>query len=181
MNPLRLIRTSTFQLAWWYMGIFGASALILVYFVYWATVGQLQRQINANIRADAAGLVEQYRQYGTPNLARSVRLRLEQRGGEPMLYLLGVPGSRPIAGNLRDWPQGQVIADGWVEFSFRDERGRPVPALAHILRLDDGMHLLVGRALIDLRPRATSRKGLRLESPAGTRPAVLGGVLMSST
>ena len=47
MNPLRLIRTSTFQLAWWYMGIFGASALVLIGVVWWATVGYLEEQTNA--------------------------------------------------------------------------------------------------------------------------------------
>ncbi|MCL4720462.1 MAG: hypothetical protein KJ041_00610 [Gammaproteobacteria bacterium] len=64
MNPLRLIRTSTFQLAWWYMGIFGASALVLIGMVWWTTVGYLEQQTNASIEAEITGLVEQYRRAG---------------------------------------------------------------------------------------------------------------------
>lgn len=180
MNPLKLIRTSTFQLAWWYMGIFGGSALIMVGFVYWATVGQLERQIDANIRADIAGLVDQYREYGASDLARLVRLRLEQRGGEPMLYLLGIPGDRPMAGNLRDWPQGRITVDGWLEFSFRDERGRPAPARGYVLPLEGGLYLLVGRALTDLQAsRNLINKAYIWSLLLGLGLAALGGTLMS--
>ena len=41
------------------MGVFGASALVLIGVVWWTTVGYLEQQTNATIEAEVTGLGEQ--------------------------------------------------------------------------------------------------------------------------
>ena len=100
MNPLRLIRTSTFQLAWWYMGIFGSSAMILVGYIYWETNGYLEQQTNATISAEIRGLTEQFRQTGGPGVEAVIRDRIARDPARSTLYLLVTADQRPVLGNL---------------------------------------------------------------------------------
>ncbi len=104
MNPLRLIRTSTFQLAWWYMGIFGASALVLIGVVWWVTVGYLEDQTDALLNEEVRSLVTEYGQRGLPGLARTIQQRMASNIGPSAYYLLIDQDGARLAGNLQSWP-----------------------------------------------------------------------------
>jgi signal transduction histidine kinase len=180
VNPLRLIRTSTFQLAWWYMGIFGASALILVGYVYWATAGYLEQQTNAAVQADITGLVEQYRQRGIRGLEASIRDRLSTSTGSSSVYLFADRDLAPLAGNLPAWPAGTLDEAGWYSFTLTDEAGRRVPARGQVFVLTDGRRLLVGQSQARLEAtRDLVNTAFRWALGIGLVLALLGGMLMS--
>ena len=182
MNPLRLIRTSTFQLAWWYMGIFGASALVLIGLLRWATVGYLEQQASASIEAEIAGLSEQHRLKGPAELAKLVDARAAVSTGVLTLYFLADDQRARLAGNLASFPPVNADPDGWYNFKGIDADRREIRLRGRMVRLSDGKYLLIAqdqtrlesvRALIDQAALWALLGGLVL--------ALLGGVLMSSS
>ncbi|MBL8200311.1 MAG: HAMP domain-containing histidine kinase [Chromatiales bacterium] len=182
MNPLRLLRTSTFQLAWWYMGIFGASALILIGVLRWATVNYLEQQSSVAIEAELAGLTEQYRQRGPQALQSLVNARAAISPGVLTLYLFADEQRQRLAGNLVSFPPLTADASGWYNFSGVDADKRQLRMRGRMVVLRDGKYLLVAqdqsrlesiRALIDRAALWALLGGLAL--------ALIGGVLMSSS
>jgi signal transduction histidine kinase len=180
VNLLRLIRTSTFQLAWWYMGIFGASALILVGYVWWATSTYLEQQTNIAVEAEITGLVEQYRQRGIRGIESLIRERLSSGTGSSTIYLFVDADLKPLAGNLPAWPEGTLDEAGWYSFTQVDADGRAVPARGQVFILSDGRRLLVGQNQARLE---ATRELINTASlwafGIGLVLALVGGVLMS--
>ena len=182
MNPLRLIRTSTFQLAWWYMGIFGASALVLIGVVWWTSVGYLEQQTNATIAAEVTGLVEQYRQRGALGLAALIRERVAITTGVPTVYLFTDRNRRPLAGNLDAWPAGQADAEGWYNFTRIGENGKRISIRGQVFVLNDGHYLLVAQDQSRLdATRQLINETFLWTLAGGLILALLGGFLMSSS
>jgi signal transduction histidine kinase len=180
VNLLRLIRTSTFQLAWWYMGIFGASALILVGYVYWATSTYLEQQTNIAVEAEITGLVEQYRQRGIRGIENLIRERLSTSAGSSTIYLFTDPDLKPLAGNLPAWPEGTLDESGWYSFTQAGPDGREVPARGQVFVLSDGRRLLVGQNQARLEATRDLVNTASLWAfGIGIVLALLGGVLMS--
>ncbi len=100
----RLWRSAGLRLALVYAALFALSALALVIFLWWATAGLLDRQVEAAIRADAQGLSEQWQDGGLPALQATIEDRLAQNVDDDAIYLLANAQFRPIAGNLAHWP-----------------------------------------------------------------------------
>ncbi|MBL8198334.1 MAG: HAMP domain-containing histidine kinase [Chromatiales bacterium] len=182
MNPLRLIRTSTFQLAWWYMGIFGSSALILVGYIYWQTNGYLEQQTNATISAEIRGLTEQFRQSGGPGVEAVIRDRVVRDPARSTLYLLLTADQRPVLGNLAGWPPGQLDADGWYRFTLVNQENRRVPFQGQILQVNDDYRLLVAKEQSNLEAtRQLINRVYILTLAIGLLLALLGGIVLSSS
>lgn len=164
------------------MGIFGASALVLIGVLRWATVGYLEQQSYATIEGEIAGLVEQYRRRGAVGLQGLVNARAAVSTGVLTLYVLADENRRPLAGNLGSLPRATADADGWFSFMALDNARRPVQMRGRMFVLPDGKYLLVAqdqsrlesvRALIDRAALWALMGGLVL--------ALLGGILMSSS
>ena len=173
---LRILRSSTFRLALIYAALFGASALLLLGFIYWSTAGYMTRQTEAAIDAEIGTFSERYRTTGIPGLIALIEERLRS---DSSVYLLADPALRPLVGNLDGWPLNPGEADGWREFQFRE--GDIVQlALARTFTLRGDFHLLVGR---DVRALTRTKRlitrtlawGLGLTALLG----LVGGALMS--
>ena len=95
-----LLRSAGLRFAALYAIIFGLSALALAIFLWWATAGLLNRQVEAAINADAQGLGERYQEGGIPALILTIQDRLSQSVDENAIYLLVDSDLHPIAGNL---------------------------------------------------------------------------------
>lgn len=152
MRP-SMLRSAGLRLGIVYALIFGASALALIGYLWWATAGLLTRQVDAGIRADVVNLAERWREGGLTELRDTIMDRLG-RGAQPdALYLLADPLLRPIVGNLSAWPLGVDKAGAVYELPVM--RGNQA-SLARVWRYDlpDGFHLLVGR---DMQTRASLR------------------------
>jgi len=180
VNPLRLIRTSTFQLAWWYMGIFGASALVLIGVVWWATVGYLEQETNALLNDETQGLLGEFGERGLPGLARVIQQRVTSNAGSPALYLLIDRNGTPIAGNLRGWPTQGPDSEGWYSLVSVNQSGKLIPIRGKASELRDGMRLLVATDLSRLDATRTLINNTFLWAlGVGLVLALAGGLLMS--
>ena len=146
---MNLFRTSTFQLTVLYALMLAVSTLVVGAFLYWSTIGFLQRQTDSTIEVEIIGLREQHRLLGLNGLSRVIGDRI-RRGDDPeALYLFADRQLRPLAGNMQEWPDLVSRADGWYSFSNQID-GKTVPARARVLALSEGLVLLVGRDISDL-------------------------------
>jgi len=160
------IRSAGLRFAILYAFLFGASALALALFLWWATAGLLDRQTDAAIRADAQGLAERWEEGGITALIATIQERLAENVDDDAIYLLVDRDLNRIAGNLNRWPNGVTMDREWFELPIE----RPgLRSLARIQRFDlhGGFHLLVGR---DVQVRAQMRRLLT--------DALLWGVVM---
>lgn len=162
------------------MGIFGASALVLIGVVWWATVGYLEQQTNATIEAEVTGLVEQYRQRGTRGLEALIRERVAVSTGVPTVYLFADRNRQPLAGNLEAWPVGEADAEGWYNFTRVGGDGRRIGVRGQVFVLSDGRHLLVAQDQGRLEAtRSLINEAFLWALGGGLVLALFGGFLMS--
>ena len=129
------------------MVLFAGSVLLLLGFLYWATVGYMADQTDATIEAEITGLAEQYQKGGLGSLINILQERVERDPDSSSVYLLASPTFSPLAGNIDAWPDVETGSDGWLTFAFKDTRagGRIFQARARPFLLTGGLHLLVGR------------------------------------
>lgn len=186
MRPIRPIRSRVFQLSLLTSAIFGLAACAVVATLYFSSVEAVTRQIEATIDAEIKGLSEQYRQFGTAGLIRSVQNRTRQRARPGAIYLVVDSGFVPLAGNIAAWPQEEPDARRWVTFSFRtgsaaDNRpGAGGEARGRMFRLPGGYFLLVGHDLREQqRVTARTRGTLILAGIVAVLFAVASGGLLS--
>ena len=136
-----------------YAVLFAMSALALVLFLWWATAGLLDRQVEAAIRADAQGLSEQWQEGGVPALQSTIEDRLAENADDDAIYLLVDARQHPLAGNLTTWPPPVAQTDTAYELMVARAG---VSSMARVERFDlpDGSRLLIGR---DVETRAPLR------------------------
>src|ERR1700676_1965507 len=121
MRPLlphlrRLLKTHAFRLATLYFAVFAISVLGVLVFVYWMSADFVERQTQATLDAEIAGLAEQYDQRGLSGLVQIVAARSAGDRGDGMLYLIANSDGRPLAGNLTGWPNGVPARAGSLSF-----------------------------------------------------------------
>ncbi len=153
MKTAELLQSSSFRLSLIYMSLFAGSVLLLLGFIYWATVGFMAQQTDATIEAEIVGLAEQYREGGLNSLVSVIKDRIERDPDSSSVYLLASKSFSPLAGNISGWPDIETGNDGWLTFEFRDSRagGRIFQARARPFLLTGGLHLLVGRDTRELK------------------------------
>jgi signal transduction histidine kinase len=146
-----LLRTSVFQLTLIYMALFGVSVAALFAFMYWSTVGFLERQTDEVIDAEITGLREQYARRQLVGLVEIIRDRVRRPGQERSVYLLVDAGLRPLAGNMSYWPPEFDRPAELVEFVYKDAEDMEVPVRARVMGVgNSGFRLLVGREVREL-------------------------------
>ena len=180
MQLPRLFRTSVFQLTLVYMVLFALSVGAVSLFIYWSTLGYLERQTSATIEAEIDGLYEQFERRGLAGLADIINERVQRDAERRSVYLLADAIGRPLAGNVPYWPSTLDVSAEWVDFTKREEGGVETPVRAALLRVGPGFRLLVGR---DIRELADIRRELRRASVYGVTLtlvlALIGGLLMA--
>lgn len=164
------------------MGIFGASALMLIGVVWWATVGYLEEQTNAVLEDEIQGLLAEFGERGLPGLARVIQQRVTSNAGSPALYLLIDRNGGPIAGNLRGWPAQRPDSEGWYSLVSVSPDGKRIPIRGKASELRDGMRLLVANDLGRLEAtRSLINDTFLWALGGGLVLALVGGFLMSSS
>ncbi|MCP3870492.1 MAG: HAMP domain-containing histidine kinase [Gammaproteobacteria bacterium] len=130
-----------------------ASVVVLFGFIYWATAGLMDRQIDETIEAEIRGLAEQYRRRGLEGLSATIVDRVSRDPNGAAVYLLTDDEYTPIVGNLSHWPEAPSTVDGWTDFRLRDwgrDKSEEHLARARTFLLRGGLHLLVGRDVREL-------------------------------
>ena len=141
-----LWRSAGLRLALVYGLLFALSTLALVVFLWWATAGLMDRQMEAAIRADAQGLTEQWQIGGLEALQTTIEERLAENVDDDAIYLLTDRGMRPLAGNLTGWPIAVVQGDMFYNLMV-SRAGFAGMARVQRFSLPDGSLLLIGRDL----------------------------------
>ncbi|MDX1385088.1 MAG: histidine kinase dimerization/phospho-acceptor domain-containing protein, partial [Thermoanaerobaculia bacterium] len=146
-----MLRSSPFRLATGYAALFAGSALVLMAFLYWASVGFMLRQVDQTIEAEIAGLAERYRVAGLRGLTALIEERLARRPAGSSLYLVADARYRPLVGNLSGWPAEAPDEEGWIDFRLEPMGDEPSHwGRAKPFRLRGGFHLLAGRDMHEL-------------------------------
>lgn len=184
---LRIFRSFTFRLAVVYTLIFGVSVSGLFYFVFWATAGFAEQQVEATIEAEVVTFQESLQRAGVQGLIMAVNRRADPNINRDGVYLLVDRLGNPMAGNMRVWPQRSEGSDDvWINFTTSDNRGAtPASADVRALQLMDqesGVRLLVGR---DIRAARVFRQRLQDSLNVGLALTVAlglaGGYIFSRT
>ena len=146
MIPIKLLRSSTLRLSIIHMAAFGLSVLVLLWFIYTATAGFMERQTDETINAEIQGLVEQYSQLGLTGLIRVIKSRVAKDKAGSSVYLLTDWKFNPLAGNLGDWPKFKDTGSGWFDATLEDtENFEPRRVRMRYFLLPGNFHLVVGR------------------------------------
>ncbi len=149
----RLLRSFSFRLAFTYMALFGASVLLLLWFIYWSTAAYMSKQVDATIAAEITGLAERYDMDGLAGLINVINKRLSRKPTGSSIYLLTTAINTPIAGNLNHWPAMKADKQGWLNFRLENASlgGNKIHlARARSFTLSGDFHLLVGRDIYEL-------------------------------
>ena len=147
----KLLQSSQFRLSLIYLGVFGCSVLVLLGFLYWATIGYMGRQTDATIDAEIQGLAEQYRRRGLAGLRNLLSERLQYN--TTSVYLLTDANQHVLVGNLGRWPDALSPENEWLNLKLpiSGEAGPVIHvARARHFTLRGGFHLLVGRDVHEL-------------------------------
>jgi signal transduction histidine kinase len=180
----RLLFSSTFRLVVLYMVLVSSSVLLLFGYIYWATAGFMDRQVDLTIDAEIQGLAEQYRRRGLGGLSTLIAERVAKDPGGSSVYLLAGESRKPIVGNLSRWPEGTESPDGWLHFMLREKGpdGSEVhEARARSFVLVGDLRLLVGRDVRDLeQTRAVILAALGWGLAISVGLALAGGLAMTS-
>lgn len=140
----RFWRSAGLRLATVYAALFALSALALVIFLWWATAGLLDRQVETAIRADAQGLLEQWQTGGINALRDTIAERLATDVDDDAIYLITDAEGTITAGNLARWPT--VVTSDDISYDLVVRRaGRRSVARVRRFELSDGDRLLIGR------------------------------------
>jgi hypothetical protein len=188
MRPLlphlrRLLKTHAFRLAALYFAVFAVSVLGVLLFVYWMSADFVERQTQATLDAEIAGLAEQYGQRGLSGLVQIVAARSAGDRGDGMLYLVTNRDGHPLAGNITGWPAGTPVAAGPVAFTVEAKvKGQTEkrPAQGALIVIPDGFRLLVAH---DISDAALFRERIKLtlmwSGLAALVAGLIGGAVLS--
>jgi signal transduction histidine kinase len=148
----RLVKTHAFRLASLYFAVFAMSVLGVLVSVYWMSADFVERQTQATLDAEIAGLAEQYAQRGLSGLVQIVAARSAGDRGDGMLYLVTNAEGHPLAGNITGWPEGTPTAAGPVSFRVTVKahgETRMHPAQGALIVIPGGYRLMVAHDISD--------------------------------
>lgn len=114
--------------------------------LWWSSRSLIETEIRQVVQAEITGLSDAYRAGGLAGLRDAIGRRSGPEGSRDGIYLLTDGGGRPLAGNLRAWPDGVRPGSGWVSLDlWRTDEQRWAEVSAASLSLSGGERLLVGR------------------------------------
>lgn len=152
MNRLRvLFRTTAVRLSALYLLLFALCAAFLVFYVTGMSQRLLEQQTKDAVATEVAQIEQIYSRAGVNGLLRTLERRARQPGAN--LYVIAGPTGEILAGNVASLQPGLLDKEGWTGESFRyqrytdESRKEAHVALAHVLVLDNGLRILVGRDL----------------------------------
>ncbi len=149
-----VLRSASVRLAVGYAALFGLSAVLFMLFLWWASLGLIERQVEQAIRTDAGALSQRWEFGGLGALMMTIQARLDQDVNDEGVYLLQDAGGLRLAGNLARWPASITSTDLWYELPISRDGMRGLAEM-RAFQLPGGDRLLVGR---DIRGRNLLRR-----------------------
>lgn len=148
--PRRLLparwRTTTARITLIVFAALLATSALLLTFIGRVTQDQLFADVRTDIAIEASEIVANFRRQGATAAAQDITAELRLPGA--MAILLVGPDGRPLAGNLRGWPQGLATGRAFANAELqRIDHPAPESFGVSTQALGDGYRLLVGRSL----------------------------------
>ncbi|TCP81164.1 signal transduction histidine kinase [Rhizobium sp. PP-CC-2G-626] len=146
-----LMRTTAVRLSALYLVLFSLCAAFLVFYVTGMSQRLLDQQTKDAVSVEVSQIEAIYGRAGINGLLRTLERRARQPGAA--LYVIAGPTGEIFAGNVASLQPGLLDKEGWTDEAFAyqrytDENGKDRHvALAHVLFLDNGLRVLVGRDL----------------------------------
>jgi signal transduction histidine kinase len=159
MRSNKKFRLSASRVTLLYILIFAVGISSILTAAYYLTTRVLDHEVDAVIRTEVDGLIDDFRRGGMMQLIDTLNRRADNWGRTGAVYLLADAEGNRIAGNIGSWPSKLVTRDEWVEFEIdASEHGGVVahPVRAHFFHLPSGIRLLVGTDVLE-RKRLASR------------------------
>ncbi len=148
MPSIRLLRTSTFRLAFFAAMLFTASGTLVLAFIYFDMLRMVDREIAGVLARETAAMSADYARQGSKGLVEAVAYRMSEREGSVRLYLVADAAGRVLAGNLPTWPEAAPVAGAPALDIALPEEGHGA-ARVEVVAFADGTRLLVGRDLTE--------------------------------
>ncbi len=151
MPTIRLLRTSTFRLAFFAAMLFTASGSLVLAFIYVDMLRTIDREIAGVLAREVGALSSDYARQGRRGLTEAVTYRMSERQGSVRLYLVADAAGRLLAGNLAAGPAAAPAAGApAVDIALPETTG-PAAGRVEVVAFADGTRLLVGRDLTERR------------------------------
>lgn len=144
-----LWRVTAIRLSIAYTLAFGILAIGLIFYMTGAAVNYLRGLYQDTINEEVLSLQDIYRSNGLNAVIEAMERRSRAPGAK--LYVVTDPSGRILAGNVRSIEPGVLSRAGWVMHPFLYEpfrefgEQREHRSVARIVRLPNGMHILVGQ------------------------------------
>lgn len=182
MHPARLLRSSTFRLTLYYAAVLGASAMIVLGFVYWAVANFMSHQLEASIEAEITELTIDAGLAPSSHVASMVADLIRRWPRDPVVFRVDGPDGSAIAGNMPAIHELHPRGESWFDAvpASRHDGGNRDALRIKAVKLGDGGRLLVGEHTSQLDDAQefvfeTALVGLAITAIL----ALVGGVLMS--
>lgn len=144
-------RSTAFRMSVVFALVLSATVALFGGFVYWSTVGFMDRQTNTVIETDIEGLSEVYQRGGLRGLITIIEARIERDPARSSIYLVADAARKPVVGNISAWPESTPNAEGWIEFALTERAtGQRTRARTRPFLLRGQVNLLVGRDIRNL-------------------------------
>lgn len=121
-------------------------AIIAVAFTltYISATRILEQETSEVVEAELRGLQDSFQSGGPLELATTIQSRA--RADADAVYLLAAAGGKPIAGNLRPWPETAPMDGSWFTVRLvRQSSGQDIEVGARAFQIGENLKLLVGR------------------------------------
>lgn len=146
----KLLNSTIFRLTLLYAAFFCISIILILTFVYFATVREIEDRIKHRITTQIAQAVTVFKQRGIKGLEKQTAEFMEEDDEGIFIYVLVDNTGKVLVGNMENWPEDITYSQDWLMF---DIESRSQDAGIHILARDKtltgGYRLLVGYSLIE--------------------------------
>ncbi|MGG7518534.1 sensor histidine kinase [Allorhizobium undicola] len=146
-----MFRSTAVRFSALYILLFALCAAFLVFYVTALSERLLNQQTREGLQQEVNVIQNVYERAGVNGLLKLMERRMRQPGAN--LYVIAGPNGEMMAGNVASLQPGVLDHAGWTDFPFvydRYEESGNAPhhlAIAHVIILDNGLRILVGRDL----------------------------------
>ncbi|MDI6836010.1 MAG: ATP-binding protein [Rhizobiaceae bacterium] len=146
-----LFKSTAVRLSALYIVLFALCAAFLVFYVTALSERLLNQQTRDSLQQEVADIERAYNTGGMNQMLKIMERRARQPGAN--LYVIAGPTGEILAGNVGSLQPGIFDKEGWTDFPFLYERysesgdAKKHIATAHVVILDNGLRVLIGRDL----------------------------------